>query len=450
MEFDIKDILGFNFKKDGYSISAAPALDDTAIKRNMARLHKCTQDLLEGDSTFSYEDCRKALEIIREAYKNAVPAQQVLIEHRLLRSLSYNLGLEQEYDFIKYVIRVFETNWSIAFAKGLIHSLLHDWEAATEEARIALSSSIVNKLRESEAKSARLLLDISPYIQEGGPRRLGTFLRKQNLPFKSAVSLFYLPDSKLGYSFFSEVIVSYFEKMGSKEIPEATRVLKLHNNVTTDKRLLPLMIINNERNLSQDLVDFAISRIGDPSIDSKWAPFKNATVKETENLEKGRRIILAFLSAQVINIFFKKLCDDPARKKFWLKHTKKISDFKVYGPSAGYATMSCAVDAAVLRRHYITLQSRSNTSALVMYFGQYAIIEFSDVGALYVYKQDSSLYKSVFNSHIEKVDDLKISSLGTLVDEQQYRTYYQEEGRMVHIGHWERRMESWLRRTIKA
>ena len=54
MEFDIEDILGFHFKKDAYSISAAPALDGTTIKQNMARLHKCTQDLLEGDSAFSY------------------------------------------------------------------------------------------------------------------------------------------------------------------------------------------------------------------------------------------------------------------------------------------------------------------------------------------------------------------------------------------------------------
>jgi hypothetical protein len=168
-------------------------------------------------------------------------------------------------------------------------------------------------------------------------------------------------------------------------------------------------------------------------------------------LERAREIINAALAAAVINIFFEKLCEDSKRKSFWLKHTKKIKNFKVYGSSNSQKLMGNEVSRHVLVRHFVTIASRSNTCALVMYIGEYVIIEFTDVGALYVYKKDSSKYNLIFGKgvKVESTDDLKLPYLANLVDTDTYYTHYNDEGRMVHIGHWATRMKNWLNAKTK-
>ena len=112
--------------------------------------------------------------------------------------------------------------------------------------------------------------------------------------------------------------------------------------------------------------------------------------------------------------------------------------------------MASAVDAQVLRRHFITIPSNSNTCALVMFIGNYAIIEFTDVGALYVYMKGSRLYNLTIGqtAKVENVGDLKVSSLVNLVDDEGYFSTLRDEGRMVHIGHWDSRMTRWLNNKI--
>ena len=49
---------------------------------------------------------------------------------------------------------------------------------------------------------------------------------------------------------------------------------------------------------------------------------------------------------------------------------------------------------------------------------------------------------------VENVGDLKVSSLVNLVDDEGYFSTLRDEGRMVHIGHWDSRMTRWLNNKI--
>ena len=50
---------------------------------------------------------------------------------------------------------------------------------------------------------------------------------------------------------------------------------------------------------------------------------------------------------------------------------------------------------------------------------------------------------------IERLDDLKLSYLGNLVDNDYGQMYMSDEGRMVHIGNWQYRLDRWLRNKIQ-
>ena len=79
------------------------------------------------------------------------------------------------------------------------------------------------------------------------------------------------------------------------------------------------------------------------------------------------------------------------------------------------------------------------------------LLEFSDTGALYVYKKGDYCYNNVFSSpnSINKIDDLKLPYLSNLVTTEGDYMYFSDEGRLIHSGHWERRMGAWIERLIK-
>lgn len=450
---DTADILlGFNFDPDIFAEGIRNGLSGSVLQGNIARIDRCKDHLLGGEPSFEDLDLEEFRSYLRSCYMAKVPVAEVVTEKRQLRALSYSLEAKEVYEFIRYELQVMEANWSATYLRGLMHSLLHHWMDLNLDSRVAISGFLIEALRKSESKSARRMRDMAAYINEQGPSRLGEYLRETSLPLKDALGIFDLPSDRITYTYFSDCIASYYINADSSRYPEIRAVLKEHNNVRTTKKLIPLMVLTEaeKRTLGKEITDFAVSMIGDPSIESNWAPFEGATELEAKNLERAREAVLAALSAAVINIFFNTLCDDSKRRNFWLKHTKKIKDFRVYGSSYSRQLIASAVDPKVLRRHFITIPSNSNTCALVMFMGDYAIIEFTDVGALYVYRKGSQLYDLIMGQggKVENVGDLKISSLSNLVDEDGYYSSLSDEGRMVHIGHWDKRMTRWLNNKI--
>ena len=198
-----------------------------------------------------------------------------------------------------------------------------------------------------------------------------------------------------------------------------------------------------------DLYDLAMKRIGDPAKSSKWSVPEIATREERNVIESAQRIMLIAISSKFINVFFTSLCESSSRLQFWLEHIEKIDDFMVYGSAYSRKSISYKLEERVLNRYYRVVNSRQDNCALVLYAGEYAIIEFSGSGALYVYKKGSELYKLTLGRKIERLDDLKLGYLGNLVDNDYGQMYMSDEGRMVHIGNWQYRLDRWIRNKIQ-
>ena len=79
-----------------------------------------------------------------------------------------------------------------------------------------------------------------------------------------------------------------------------------------------------------------------------------------------------------------------------------------------------------------------------MYIGDYVIVEFTQVGALYAYKVSGQNYQRAFRKayNLEKIDDLKVTSIPMLYDLDYSR--FAKEGKMNHQGYWSSRMDRWL------
>lgn len=442
----------FAFDPQAYADSISKGLDGSQVKKNISRLNAVTKALEQyDDDAVSDLDIKEIYEYIRVCFLSGIDPQDVALNKKQLRALSYAMKADDEYNFVKFVIAVMELNWSSAYFKGMLHSMLFNWLDLNVDTRVAICSFIYNKIMSGSSATARRISDIAAYMNESGPEKLGIHLRDNGLKLEEALHIFNFTNSKITYSFYSDVIVEYYRGQNSTRFADIRKTLSEHNNIRTTKTLLPLIVLDaaKRKKLDRKIIDFAIMMIGDPTILSKWAPFDGATQAQADNLKKAREAIMAALSAEVINIFFEQLCDDEKRKDFWLQHTDSILNFTVYGPDYAHSVMENHVSKPVLKRHFQTVTSKYSTCALVMYMGDYAIIEFTDVGALYAYKLNGANYKATIGkSHIDAMDDLKIPTLLSLVSEEGYRTTYEDEGRLVHIGHWQRRMDKWLKAHI--
>lgn len=448
---DIHDILGFNFDASFFAGSASRGLDGSVIKKNMDRIRAFSDKLLDGNASVSAVDSAALMERIRAAFYSKSDFKDVLATRKELRSLSYNLDLSMELGLLKFTFSVIELHWSSSFFSGLIHCLLNNWGSADIECRKFLSGILYKAAYADKGLTSRIFLDCVPYLADDGPYKLGEYIHSQNQNFYSALSFFNLPRSRVSYSYFSDCIVGYFESASSNHLDRIEGILADHNNSATDKKLLSRLIVsfyNKKGSVPKDLRNCAMKRIGDPSIPSRWAPFDGATAKQIEDLSKAREIMMSIIAGEVINVFFRHLCQESNRKDFWLRHTRQIKDFRIYGPSMSKALMANYVEPAILLRHYNSITSTSMTCALVMDFGTHVIIEFSDVGALYAYKKDGDYFNRIFGkkTSFDNVSEMKIPEIPQLVDENSYYPTIQEEGRMVHSGYWTGRMERWLRK----
>lgn len=227
------------------------------------------------------------------------------------------------------------------------------------------------------------------------------------------------------------------------------KVLLEHNNVLTSKRLIPSLIIANEEsanNVNNELLKkLALKHIGDPSIRAKWSIPKGKD-EDLANLEEAREIMLTWVKKEFITLFFDKCVDEPSRKAYWLERVNIINDFKIYTTRFVHEmilskdpVLSEFLDANVI---VLRNESYAKHAALLLRIGNFFIIEFSDVGAIYIYKKGSIYARNIEIGNITYLKELKRPNLDYL-NALNYMMM-KEEGRVLHNSGWEKRMDGWL------
>lgn len=448
---DAKKLLNFQFKASYFRELGKEFLDGDVVSRNIKRLEQTVENLMDSESRSVQFNFQETLRIFQNAYERKIPASKVLVEGTALRGFSYNI-VPGNYSFCKYVLDVFDSNWTSSLVMGLIHSTLSNWAEFDGGERKLLVNFLTEHIQNGTSHTASCLQGSLKYLSENGPYTMGHDLRKRGKSIYDCCSNFLLPRNRFSYSYFSDAIVGYYESNSSIDVEELKKILTRHNNNIANKKVLPLVIIYYDKNgkIPSELLKLSMELIGDPFILSKWAPFKDITREEEKNLETARSILVRVISAEFINVFFRTLTDDSRRLEFWLKKTKYITNFRVFGSSYSKSKLTGYVDNNILARHFTITTNNQDTCAMVMIVKDFAIIEFTDVGALYVYKSDNPMYNAIVENRyrVDKMDDLKSPQMARLVENVGDRHFYAREGRMDHRGNWELRLNNWFYRVV--
>ncbi len=371
-------------------------------------------------------------------------------------------------DYLK-LIHLLDSRWEELgikekrFLRGLIFYLLSNWK--TLEYNVDSQSFhefILDKIIRYKGE-ARNILKIQPfveYLNDGGPVKFGAYLKSNKLSILDAPQLLGLSKVSIHYSYFSKVIETFYHK--AKVIDDTLeKVLLSHNSFATNKRVLARFIIEiyKDGDVAQQnkVKPLALKLVGNPSstaaVGKAWSS-KGFEQEIAQTIDKARKILNHWLMEECISIFFDRVIIDPDRKNYWLKYVDEIDEVLIVGSKlnknklADYSSLTEEILAFYFK--LTTREYGAKTCAIAITIGEYLFVEFSDIGALYVYHNNDSI-KNMLQADVklEKASDLKITSYNKLIDQinDMYNLY--DEGRMVHVGHWEKRLDLWFKNIMK-
>lgn len=435
----IEDLLDFHFHADLFEQRAENLSMLSEVKSCIKRLSDLSSQL--DSYPVSEEDMNRSfLKEFKEAYENGSLFSMNLTSHQL-RFLSYNLPVD-DYDFLVYVLATLQRSFCPSMISGFLHSLLCNWRKWQPEEK----TLIIDCMKKMRVFEMSFYKGIDSYLSESGPYRLGLKVRRDGQAFVKACSVLRLSSSSLSYQYFSDAIYAFYKDMPFEKLSSLVDVLKRHNKRYTSLLVLSNQIVRYKERygyLSDHLFHLGMDMIGNPEVNVNWAIPDDFSDEKRSMVTSARKIILAKINERFIRTFFECLCEDAARRDFWVNHSERIISLKVFGSSSSRFRLRNVIGEDLLVNHFNTLTGNNETCALVMQAESYVIIEFTDVGALYVYQKGSRQYEQIFSTEIRRISDLKISTLPNLV-EYYYSYFFNDEGRMIHTGHWQQRLERWI------
>ena len=387
-----------------------------------------------------------------------------LLSHSLLFPLQDNFPIADDEWQLTDLLKLLNDNWSDSLIFGLMSGLLNGWNNLLKSCKSVLSNFIIQKLNEYDGnrKSIEVLKPLLRYLDSNnGDLLLGADFAELGIPISECASYINLPDSWVGYSFFSNVILSYYTKRKreiNEFIDDLELVLKLHNNTRFNKIIISKLIVQVSNQsfgpLQDQIKRMAFNLIGDPDILSKWHPVTNAPTDHSSEIKQAVQILNQWIIQQFINVFFEKCINDPRRKRYWLKYANKITQFNVIGSS--YTKRILLEDDRIsefVTSRYKTTRT-GDDSAIMFVLKSHILVEFSDMGKLYAYKVSNPLAPSFNTKTYSNTSQLKLSF--AVQNQLIYRTgrkidSYSDEGSQPHHDGemtWEEVFTKWINLKI--
>ena len=392
-----------------------------------------------------------------------------------LRILSYNLGqISNEAIAFDYAANLIDRNWRNMFFNGLLFCLLNDWLSPQQDFKNSICNLLKRKLEKYDGSNQRFLAlkNHANFLDANGPLRLATLLVHQSKSVLEAPTIFGYKESTLSFSYYSDVILHYFNLRDTFEVPLLEEIFALHQLDRTKKLILAMMVEQAEKEgkefVQTQVSKFAQAILGDIALSSTWAPFPNATQNEIEKLRRSQILVNQWNARKAINTFFELCVQDAKRKEFWLKYANFVNDFRIAGSKAvNTKLLGDERIRDIISDYFIKTNSESGrTSALILFIRDKVFIEFSDKGAIYVYNQKHRIVRSVRERNkVSSIDYLKSPEFDMLVehygevdfvyDESSYYEYrtidlttFNDEGKMFHIGYWDERLHAWIQNKL--
>jgi hypothetical protein len=461
------DYLEIHLNTDAFRHSAKRVITtslNTKLINHLTVLKSINQKL--GDKSFKISGNNLIPDIFKKS-KNLLlenPNSLSKLDRRELRVLSFALNYSENKHHsifsnqveLKSVLHAFDNNWRDSYLIGLFDCYLKNWESKNETKDI-LGTYILNKLdnyfgNRSVLKSLKLNRKYFNY--NNGDVILGAEIALKNVLVSQSAKYLNLPDHYITYPYFCKVILSFYEKKRnniSQYLDEITNSLVLHNNGTTNKRIISKLIIQANSaefvSMQESIKSMAFKFIGDPSISSNWLPNENATEGDINELKIAKVYLNEWITRQFINVFFEKCINDPRRKAFWLKYAKEISQFRIVGSIAIRRILMTdqRISEYVSPRFSKTNSANDRNAALMFIMKNHLFIEFSDEGAFYAYKLSNPNAPSIEEPYFFSTSNLKTTSMPWLAYRNGWNIYsMSEEGRLGHYHGWEDVAAHWL------
>lgn len=407
---------------------------------------------------------QELVEEIYDKFKNleALPIA-ILLESftkREVRLLVWSLDYKGEDSilfgthFSKFISLVIEY-WRDSYIIPLWFVLLKNWEALNNnKARFQEYLVLFEKKCNEYEKSRKDVLAIKTHFNFWQPKGISSFvnyLNKNNIQFNAICTSLNFNANILGTDYYYESFILYLKTIDkkdiSKELVESVLVgIKGINRKKYKLILLSILITYGKFSKTINTIQqAAFSIIGDPIIKRHWLS-GHLNEEEIELVESARKKLLILMNKKFIKIFFSKLVQDPRREKYWLKFIDDIEDVKFVGNRLNYSILknNQEISKYVDARYTIT-RSNQSTSALIFWARDYVFVEFSDTGAVYIYKRESFNIKT---KHIEKITDLKSWPRGMAIIKSVGNYWeFMPEGTHAHMGeNWELRLNIWMKK----
>lgn len=465
-----KDLLQFHYSPTTLKHLAQrviPISLNELVENRINKLDTITKEV--GSRDFQKKGSNLIPQVFKK-FKRSINVERESFELGELRTLTYsltyserNLGaiLSRESE-LEIALEILEANWRDYFLLGLIDCLLSNWETIYRKSLEQLEQFIIRKLDNYIGNRSTLNLFKSNkryFNTKNGDLILGDTMAKLFIPIQNVERVIGVPESWFTYSYFSKVIVTYYERNKTKitsEIDNLNEALLKNKSLVTNKRLISKLIIEVNHLASMDLQDkvkkMAFNLIGDPSDATKWRVFDGAVDVEKREIIQARGILNVWITQQFINVFFNVCINDERRKRFWLRLASKISSFKVYGPEHTKSILKRDERIAeYVDARFETFISKRDISAFILYIGNHMLIEFSVDGYASIAYKMTSKWKPSLNHKLNSADDLRNSSMQMAIESGTYSDYYNDEGRLFHKDGksvWETKFNNWISQIV--
>lgn len=432
---------------------------EKVINQNLRKLKEIESRMFANEGiTVSKQSIEEVLyKVVEASHSGATKMEDWTM--RELRIVSYYLmKLQNEDEVYSYALTLLDKGWKNMFFNGLVFYVMNSWNMIKPELRKNTCQLITKKLQQYSDNNRRYLMykNHANFFEEAGPARMSALLTSKRQDVREAPQILGNRPSSFSQSYYSDVIVKYCEKV-DVEIDTLEEIFESHTDTRTKKLVFANLVVQADKSgdaVKQTQISKFINRIlGDVTLAATWAPFPGATMDEALKLKDAMQLVNLWFARRIIETFFEVCVQDRDRKIFWLKYVQFVSGFKIVGSTmTKRALQNDPRTSTMFLRHFIETNSNySQTSALVLCIKNKVMVEFSDTGALYVYNQGHNQTKFLRNGarYMSSTNDLKMPSMQQLVVLYDWGgQYHNEEGRMVHVGYWQTRLEKWMRDKV--
>lgn len=448
---DIYSLLSFNPNNILTSTDIITSDTKKNIEKNISKINLLIKDIEKND----VKSPDQIPEIYRLFLRSTNNLESVFDSVSKARRLAWAISYSEKYskpiietdNFIS-ALRIIDKFWTYTMFHGLFDTYLKIWYKDNNPNINNLKQFLALKLfnyKKSLSSILKLKENEKYFFNNNGAFSLGTHFFTLGKDISQVLDILNLPNHMISYNYFSDFILSYTQdvlrsSLINKHLGKIIIFLEKNNDKSTIKKCLSKIILNinrlNNFELQEEIKVYSFKLIGDPSIDSLWMPWENASNQEILELRDAQNTINNWITQQFIELFFSNVTMDIDRKNFWEKYLKNIKKFKIYGTQYQYKMMKNdkRIEPYLSTRFGFLTGGSDSMNAFIMYIKDYILIEFSSTGnAFYGYKTSNRYCPDTTKKELS-VSSLKRKDFADI--------------RITHIGNWQDTTSKELRNKI--